>query len=177
MSKSLGTGLSVSHFDNKPALRLCLLNAHYRSSLEFSDAIYNESVKSLDRIKNVLEKRGDFDANYPHTKKLPDDFINALNDDLNIPVAIASINKHLNDKSVDILHALSILGIDLSKIPQAQKVKISNKDKEYILKQIDLRNSAKQNKDYVLADKIRDNLALKNIHLIDTKDGTKYEVK
>ena len=45
-----------------------------------------------------------------------------------------------------------------------------------ILEKIEERKEAKMNKDYALADKIRDELSLRGIKLIDTKDGTTYEI-
>ena len=48
--------------------------------------------------------------------------------------------------------------------------------KKYILDKIEERKKAKENKDYLLADKIREELLNKNIRLIDTKDNTTYEI-
>ena len=47
---------------------------------------------------------------------------------------------------------------------------------KYILDKIEERKKAKENKDYLLADKIREELLNKNIRLIDTKDNTTYEI-
>ena len=54
--------------------------------------------------------------------------------------------------------------------------KESSVSDEYILSKIKERDTAKKNKDYTLADSIRDELLSLGIKLIDTKDGTKYEV-
>ena len=65
-----------------------------------------------------------------------------------------------------------VLGLDLL----SDNKEIVNVDSEYILKQIEKRAEFKKNKDYASADKIRDELLEKGIKLIDTKDGTLYEI-
>ena len=64
-----------------------------------------------------------------------------------------------------------VLSLDLLK-----EEKIDEKLREYIENQIKLRAEAKKNKDYEMADKIRDELASKNIILKDTKEGVTFEI-
>ena len=56
-------------------------------------------------------------------------------------------------------------------------IKSKNELEEYINEKIALRNEAKKNKDYALADSIRDELLSKNIVLKDTREGTKFEIR
>ena len=174
MSKSLGTGLSVNKFDNPVALRWALLQAHYKSNLDFSIEIYQNSVKTIDRFLSFYEN----DKNLSSTNTtISTDFKNALNNDLNIPLAISAIYKDIKEKKYDFaLNELNILGIDLSRVPKnnSEKLKISKKKLDNLIKQ---RQIAKENKDFSTADKIRDNLATKGIELIDTANGTKYTIK
>ena len=65
-----------------------------------------------------------------------------------------------------------VLGLDLLK---KEEIKLEI-DEKYILDKIEERKKAKENKDYLLADKIREELLNKNIRLIDTKDNTTYEI-
>ena len=58
-----------------------------------------------------------------------------------------------------------------------EKEETVNDNHEYIMNKIEERNLAKQNKDYVLADKIREELLSEGIILKDTREGTVYEVK
>ena len=64
-----------------------------------------------------------------------------------------------------------VLSLDLLKKEE------KNIDEAYIKEMIEKRNDAKNNKDYALADSIRDELASKGITLKDTREGTIYEVK
>jgi cysteinyl-tRNA synthetase len=57
-----------------------------------------------------------------------------------------------------------------------EDVKTSSGDGECIVRMIEKRNNAKQNKDFATADKIRNDLFEKGIKLIDTKDGTIYDI-
>ena len=67
----------------------------------------------------------------------------------------------------------TILSLDLLKDDDKE---IDNELEKYILDMIDKRNTAKKNKDYELADKIRNELLEKNIIIKDTREGTVYEV-
>ena len=84
------------------------------------------------------------------------------------------LKSDLNDASKKYLVSKfdEVLGLSL-----LQKVdKKASVSEEYIMEKIEERNKAKANKDFALADSIRDELVEKGIKLIDTKDGTKYEV-
>ena len=83
-------------------------------------------------------------------------------------------DKNLNDKTKkEIIKSFDkVLGLDLLK---KEEIKLEI-DEKYILDKIEERKKAKENKDYLLADKIREELLNKNIRLIDTKDNTTYEI-
>ena len=59
---------------------------------------------------------------------------------------------------------------------EAEKKNVSLENEEEIIKKIEERKIAKRNKDFILADKIRDELLSKGIKLIDTREGTTYEL-
>ena len=83
-------------------------------------------------------------------------------------------DKELNDltKKEIIKSFDKVLGLDLLK---KEEIKLDI-DEKYILDKIEERRKAKENKDYLLADKIREELLNKNVRLIDTKDNTTYEI-
>ena len=117
-----------------------------------------------------------------------DDFINALMDDLNTPKAMAEMfalaSDIEEDKEEEDDEALSnfingglLLGLfynDPEEWFAAQK-KETSVDESYILEQIEKRAQAKKNKDFALADKIRDDLAAQGIVLKDSPEGTSWE--
>lgn len=102
-----------------------------------------------------------------------------INNDLNTSLMLTLVyevlkDKNLNDKTKkEIIKSFDkVLGLDLLK---KEEIKLEI-DEKYILDKIEERKKAKENKDYLLADKIREELLNKNIRLIDTKDNTTYEI-
>ena len=83
-------------------------------------------------------------------------------------------DESLNDASKKYLIGLfdEVLGLGLFDV----SLKEASVSEEFILDKISLRNKAKADKDYTLADSIRDELLSLGIKLIDTKDGTLYEI-
>ena len=102
MSKSLGTGLSVpSVLANHSAwvVRYALGSVQYRSMLEWSDQALVEAQAAYDRVSNCIERAGAAVGEQPSraeveavdADRLPDDFVAALNNDVNVPGALAAI--------------------------------------------------------------------------------------
>ena len=174
MSKSLGNTSIVNDLLSKhdPAvLKYSLLTTHYRQPLDFSNDLisYSENIinKWREHIKEV------------NSKELDSEFVNALLDDLNTPKAlmrlqqiIANIKKDKNndDLLAHFNNGLSLLGLN----PSFNKTDL-NLDKEFIENMIFRRQEAKKNKDFELADKIRDELFKQGIVLEDTKNGTTWK--
>ena len=91
MSKSVGNVLRVHELVRKQspeALRYALLSAHYRQPLEWSDALVEQSIRTLDRLYGTLRDLADVDA----TPVIPDSIEAALDDDLNTPQALSLIH-------------------------------------------------------------------------------------
>ena len=106
-------------------------------------------------------------------------FGSCIEDDLNTSNMVTLVYDVLKDESLNdgtkreiISKFDEVLSLDLFK---EEKKEISQ-DEEMINEQIKLRNEAKKNKDFAAADKIRDKLLEKGIRLIDTREGTTYEV-
>ena len=198
MSKSLGNFFTIKdiakEFDLE-VLRFFLLSAHYRTPINFSRDVMEQLKNGLERLYNgkknleyLLEKSEDRELNEEEKENLKqidrykDDFIENMEDDLNTADAIASLfdivkyaNSNFNEQTpkfmiqytYDVLIKLSkILGI-LSKKEEILE--------EEILDLIDKRTQARKNKDYKLADEIRDELKEKGIVLEDTQEGVKWK--
>jgi len=182
MAKSQRNILKIKDFRYKisgQVLRLALMSAHYKQPLEWND-------KLLEDCKNTIEKWYNVYLPLKTSSKIPDDMLLPLYDDLNTPGYIANLHKLFekanvgNDKDKKIfVSACNFIGIlnqtkeewlDFKK----KKSLISEKD---ILKKIELRNKARENKDYKEADKIRGELLVKGV-LIEDKDGkTSWKIK
>ena len=182
MAKSQGNILKIKDFRdnvNGQVLRLALMSAHYKQPLDWND-------KLLENCKNTIEKWYQIYLPLKIPSKIPDDMLLPLYDDLNTPGYIANLHKLFekanngDDKEKKIfISACNFIGI-LSQTKEEwlnfkkKKSLISEKD---ILKKIELRNKARENKDYKDADKIREELLDKGV-LIEDKDGkTSWKIK
>ncbi|MBN7798345.1 cysteine--tRNA ligase [Parahaliea mediterranea] len=188
MSKSLGNVRTVRDLLQKyrgEVLRFALLSAHYRSPLNFSAELLEQAETTLTGLYNTLREVADIplDVEVP----LADEpFYQALNDDLNTPVAIAELHalaKQLH-KAADgdkpalkarILAAGNLLGI-LEQDPEAWLQgggdgDISPGDIEDA---IAARQQAKADRDYARADAIREELLQQGVVLEDSREGTKW---
>ena len=182
MSKSKGEFLTIDLLVNKGynplSYRFMCLNASYRKVLVFSyDALDNAENIYL-KLKNKvlsIEDNGEFQQD--EFDNYNDKFKKYIGDDLNTANAITLIydvlKSNLNGttklKLIDSFD--KVLSLDLLKKCNND----SNLDEE-ILKQIEKRNIAKKEKNYELADSIRDELMKKGVKLIDGREGTTYEI-
>jgi len=111
-----------------------------------------------------------------YKKKFCEAFENDINTSLMITVVYDVLKDNdLNDitKFILIEDFDKVLSLDLT---ISDKIEISSEMEEEILSKIEDRKEAKKNKDFQLADKIRDELLSKGIKLIDTREGTTYEL-
>ena len=183
MSKSHGAILTVSVLKEKGynplSFRYMCLLSHYRHQLVFSyeslDGAENAYKKLLNRTKNL--KFGE-NVDQKEYEKWDNEFKKCLEDDLNTANAITVLydllKSNLNDDTK--YHLISawdeVLSLDLLK---KESPKIDNE--EYILNKIKERDQAKKEKNYAVADAIREELLTKGIILKDTREGTVYELK
>ena len=182
MSKSKGHVLTVSFLEsegfNPLSYRFMVLLSHYRKQLTFSleslSGAENAYKKLKSRIAN-LKNEGNIDENVLETYVT--EFKECLEDDMNTANAITLLydvlKLDINDSTkLAIIEEIDkVLSLDLLK---KEEVKI---DEEYIKEMIEKRKEAKLNKDYGLADSIREELERDGIILKDTREGTIYEVK
>ncbi len=186
MSKSVGNIERVHDLVRQhppEALRHALLSAHYRQPLDWSDALIDQSVRTLDRLYGTLRDLTDIDA----APLIPAAVEAALDDDLNTPLALAELAgiasdarkaESMDDKArlkAELLGAGLALGL-LQQAPAAWFGRGADaSDDARIQALIDERIAAKQARDFARADAIRDQLAAENIVLEDTPQGVRWK--
>ncbi|PPR45405.1 MAG: Cysteine--tRNA ligase [Alphaproteobacteria bacterium MarineAlpha5_Bin8] len=186
MSKSIGNIKLVHDLINNfsgEVLRLTLLSSHYRQPLNWTVDSINQSKNMLTRLYRELKDLDDIDINNSDYK-VPDNIMAALCDDLNTPKALAELNLLANKISSssasekiiikgEILAIGKLIGI-LQDNPKkwlgyGHSEGLDNDTIEGLIKN---RNEARRNKNFTLADSIRDELKSKGIEIEDTKNGT-----
>lgn len=184
MSKSKGEFLTLSLLESKKylplAYRYFCLGSHYRKQLVFSYDALTQAQNTYLKLKNkVLSLKDEGNILSDKVKLYEEKFKDAINNDLNTSLMLTLVYEVLKDKELNDLTKKEIiksfdkvLGLDLLK---KEEIKLDI-DEKYILDKIEERRKAKENKDYLLADKIREELLNKNVRLIDTKDNTTYEI-
>ena len=199
MSKSKGNFFTVRDISKQYDLeivRFFMLSAHYRNPVNFSDEMLNQAKAGLERLYNAKEKLEFTISNLAESsikdseKELVNElesyknkFINAMEDDLNTADAVSAIfelskfiNTNVNEES-----SLEFAKLCLDKFNElTQVLNIVNKKNDDILDKdieelIQKRADAKKNKDFKLADDIRQELLDKGIILEDTRQGTKWK--
>ena len=185
MSKSLGNIEKVHDLARQhppEALRYALLSAHYRQPLDWSDALVEQSLRTLDRLYGTLRDLGDATA----TATIPQAVEDALEDDLNTPQALAELARIAGEARKatgaeerarlkgDLLGAGLALGL-LQQAPEAWFNRgASGQDDARIQALVEERTAAKQGRDFARADAIRDQLAAEGIALEDTPQGVRW---
>lgn len=185
MSKSKGEFLTLQSLIDKGYspmhYRYYLLNTHYRKRLNFSyeglDTARNGYESLANKIKQLLKEIGDDRFPAP-SDSYKDKFLDVLNDDLNTTEGLAVMWELLKDNSLSPSEKLSTI-YDLDKVFGLELENISIDDNldipVEIIELADKRMAAKKNKDFALADQLRDEIKNKGYEVMDTKDG--YELK
>ena len=186
-------------------VRFYLIEAHYRSPLDFDYDKIEESGRALERIKNTylqLKNYQEPSSSEDESKKVEkiieevtEDFKEAMDDDFNTALAIAEIfdftkeinklikkNEMTKENSEKLLSVyaglLDVLGLDIEKATtsSSKQGEQSNLTEKLIQILIDLRQDAKKNKDFATADKIRNSLSEIGVHLEDTRAGIQWKI-
>ena len=186
MSKSLGNiekvhDLVAAH--PPEALRYALLSAHYRQPLDWSDALVEQSVRTLDRLYGTLRDLEGVEA----TAAIPPAVEDALEDDLNTPQALAELARIAGearkaatpDARARLKSELLGAGLALGLLQQAPEAWFNrgagDVDDARIQTLVEERATAKQARDFARADAIRDQLAAEGIALEDTPQGVRWK--
>ena len=184
MSKSKGEFLTVSLLEEKGydplSYRYFCLGSHYRKVLVFSwesldqaEVAYKklkQRISKLDRTPDLHESKIDF---------YQDKFKEAISNDLNTSSMLTLVYDVLKDDELTDFTKLYLIE-DFDKVLSLNLIEeektVDNELESYILSKIEERNQAKKDKDYDKADLIRNELLEKNIKLIDSREGTTYEI-
>jgi len=197
MSKSRGNQYTIRDLLEKKhdhlALRFLLLATHYRKTLNFTFEGLHQAEESLQRINDFIyelenrkfkkEENEDIPKLIEKTRKK---FIEGLGNDLNISVSLTSLFEMI--KKVNILMAKEKVGQKnaeklISLIYSFDKVLalLPEKDEKTlsieIEEKIKIREKARAEKDYEMADKIREELLRNGVVLEDTKEGVRWKIK
>ena len=182
MSKSKGKVLTVSFLEeegfNPLSYRFMVLLSHYRKQLTFSLESLSGAQNAYKKLKskvNSLSKDGSVDESIKTiyiTK-----FKECLEDDMNTANAITLLYDLLKEDTNDTTKIKVIEQMDKVLSLDLLKTEEKNIDEAYIKEMIEKRNNAKKNKDFALADTIREELEEQGITLKDTREGTIYEVR
>lgn len=189
MSKSSGEFLCVDLLVEKGynplVYRMFCLQSHYRKPLEFSFDVMDQVKSQYDKLKKqvarLVTEGKDQPVDYAVFASYKDRFIDALGNDLNTSQAITVLYDVLKaDTNAATKLALvnsfdNVLALDLSKAEEAEEtLNVDSELEAYVLECIEKRKEAKKNKDFALADSIRDELAAKGVIIKDTREGTTW---
>ena len=193
MSKSLDNSALVSEVIKRfpaRAVRLYLLQPHYRSTIEYSDAALGESVAALGRIDNLVERATECVGGRP--PKVPDEFIAAMNDDLGTPGAVAVLHKAVKEGNQalesgdhdqiagclgDVNGMLMILGLNAdSEAWQRDDHQLTAVVDGLVNELLRQRAAARERKDFATADAIRRSLTDLGVEVSDTPHGTRWSI-
>ena len=180
MSKSLGNIITISNAVKKysgQVVRLALLSAHYSQPLDWNDDLLENQKATIEKWYKLYERSDEENIL---------DISDSLLDDLNTPGFITKIHEMYNyavkgDKKSKILfnNACRLLGLfNINKNEWEEFKKLNtNISEDFILKKIYERDQAKKNKNFELADKIRDELLSKGVLIEDLKGNTAWKFK
>ena len=199
MSKSLGNFFTVREISEEydlQVLRFFMLNAHYRNPINFSRELMESAKNSLDRIITSVDnlkhliangKQGDMTEEekglLDKTKEFYDKFDNAMDDDFNTADAISAVFElvkyvNSNSSSDNTTAYLTALKEKITTLTDVLGL-IVDKKEEMLDSEIDeliaRRQQARKDKNFALADQIRDELLSKGIILEDTREGVRWK--
>ena len=199
MSKSMGNFFTVREISEEydlQVLRFFMLNAHYRNPINFSRELMESAKNSLDRIITSVDnlkhlianaKQGDMTEEEKElldkTKEFYDKFDNAMDDDFNTADAISAVFElvkyvNSNSSSDNTTAYLTALKEKITTLTDVLGL-IVDKKEEMLDSEIDeliaKRQQARKDKNFALADQIRDELLSKGIILEDRREGVRWK--
>jgi cysteinyl-tRNA synthetase len=191
MSKSVGNTLQVSEMVKqfRPVeLRYYLGSAHYRSVMDYSPEAIDEAGAAYRRIEGFVARAGEI-VGEPRPAELPEAFVAALNDDLGVPRALAVIhdtvsegNKATDEDGIDrylrqVLDMTSVLGINPLEWSSEVSSDLTAVVDSLVQVALEQRRAARERKDFVAADAVRDQLAEAGVIVEDTPAGPRWTLK
>ena len=175
-------------------VRFFMLQAHYRSVLDFSDEAILASERGFNRLMEAVKHSSELPISAQSTIDIQgwrQQCYDAMNDDFNSPILIAHLfegvrlvnvikegKEQINAEDlalfISLLHAFvfDVLGLESTNIMAANNDKLEG----VVNMLIQMRNEARANKDFAMSDHIRDELAKLDIQLKDGKEGTSFSL-
>lgn len=200
MGKSLGNFITLDQFftGNHPLLeqayspmtvRFFFLQAHYRSTVDFSNEALKAAEKGLKKLMGaflVLPKLKPSEVSTSDIKKLREECYSALNDDFNSAILIANLfegvriinsvnagTESITREDLSLLNEIfTVFVTEILGLKEEDKKAENNETEELMKLILDIRSEMKSKREFAIADKIRDELAKINIKIKDQKDGT-----
>lgn len=197
MSKSVGNSLLIPKLIEKVRpveLRYYLAQAHYRSTIDYSDEALQEAAAAYQRVEGFLTRAVEVLGEVTPAQQVPGDFEAALNDDLGVSQALAVVHGHVregnsalasdsNDKAAqyasELRTMLDVLGLD----PLSEKWSgggdqgLSEVVDALVSVALEQRQAARARKDYAAADAIRDQLTEAGVVVEDTPQGPRWDLR
>ncbi len=183
MSKSLGNTYTLDQLQEKGieplAYKMFCYTAHYRTKLNFTFEGALSTQKALNRLREgyLTHLQNDEKVEKTEIKEYKQRFLDAVNDDLNMPLAMGVVwevvrNNKKSKQFADLLLEFDkILGLDLENskkyLEEQEKVELPEEIKELV----EQRKIARENKNWAESDRIRDLLKEKGYTVKDTKEG------
>lgn len=203
MGKSLGNFITLAEFFsgehksleqayNPMTIRFFILQAHYRSTVDFSNEALQAAEKGMTKLMTAVETLEGISVSAESTldvESYKKKFYEAINDDFNTPILIAhlfdvvkqinsiaagkgSIDQSSKDALTQLMNDFCFDILGLKKLEEQAQDGLTDEVMEVIL---GLRKMAKENKDWTTADFIRDELGKLNITIKDSKEGASWE--
>ena len=182
MSKSLNNVYLLKDITQKGydplTYRLFTFSSSYRTKLNFTWEAIDASQKALDKLRAGYQKHleGDFDVQEEEIAKYEDAFHKAINDDLNMPLAMSVVwdvikNPNKSKKFAELLDKFdTVLALSLNKKSNNKADKIPDE----VIRLADERKVARDNKNWSESDRLRDEILALGYSIKDSKDG--YEL-
>ena len=186
MSKSLGNTYTIAQLKEKGYdpldFRFFCLNAHYRKKLNFTFEGMNSAKVARERLVSSLRQHKLGTAQIPAEtlEKYRKEFLDAINDDLNIPYALGVLFNMIKEpKSKDIYNLAvdfdRVFGLDLEKNANAVCEETKSDIPTEIADLVEQRKQAKKDKNFALADEIRNKILSLGYSIKDTREGVIVE--
>ncbi|MFX1348661.1 MAG: cysteine--tRNA ligase [Promethearchaeota archaeon] len=194
MSKSRGNYFTARELIDEYGglvVRMGLVSGHYRSAVDWNPKVIENAKNNIEKIKNCLNSieqssGGNKDTLEEAIIKVRNDFEASMDDDFNNPKALATIYEFIkkinssldNQKEILIkareilLELLGIFGLEFTKKEERADIKL-NELMEII---VNIREKARDEKNYKISDEIRDKLREAGIQLEDTPDGPRWKI-
>jgi cysteinyl-tRNA synthetase len=189
MSKSLGNGVSVEELfeqGSANAIRYWLGSAHYRTTLDYSPENIADAVGAMSRIQNFVKRASAKSSTSQkfNADALPQPFVDAMNNDFGVPAALAALHDSVRagnaalDSGGDVSsHLASVLSmLEVLGLTVDEAVEVDEELAARVGSLIERRRAARDNKDFALADQIRDELQQMGVTIEDTPTQTTWSL-